>query len=144
MKFYRVALKKHAPFRQGRDGKKSSIRNFVQLRMRCIQLGSHSHGKNPAKFLDFLHLETILCTILTNDYNLQQRVLLLEGKYTYGKGIEQINCRSIGALFDIFAIFVRALPRISTSAKNCVQQRLFSEFYGTVESNFYRIKKKIV
>ena len=59
MKSYRAILEKHTPFREGRDGQKIIHSQFlVQLRMRCIQLGSHSHGENPAKFLDFLHLET--------------------------------------------------------------------------------------
>ena len=58
MKFYRVDVEKHAPFREGGDGKKIiHLQFFVQLRMRCIQLGSRSHGENPAKFLDFLHLQ---------------------------------------------------------------------------------------
>ena len=62
---------KHAPFREGRDGQKIIHSQFMaQLRVRIIQLGSlnyHSHGENPPKSLDFLHLETFQCTIQTND-----------------------------------------------------------------------------
>ena len=80
LKFYRVVVEKHAPFREDRDGQKIiHSQFFVQLRMRCIQLGSRSHGENPAKFRKipvFLHLESLLCTILTNYSNLQQGVLL--------------------------------------------------------------------
>ena len=58
MKFYRVVVEKHAPFREGRDGQKIiHWQFFVQLQMRGIRLGSHRHGENPAKF-DFWHLET--------------------------------------------------------------------------------------
>lgn len=50
---------KHKPFREGRDSQKIiQSQCFFQLRMPCIQLGSR-HDENPAKFLDFLHLETL-------------------------------------------------------------------------------------
>ena len=67
MKFYEVVVENHAPFREDRDGKKIiHSQFFVQLRMRCTELGSHSHGENPAKFLDFLQLETFQCTYYSN------------------------------------------------------------------------------
>ena len=73
MKFYGVVVEKHSPFRDGRDGQKIiHLLFFVQLCMRCIQLGSHSHGENDEKFLNFCILK--LSNVLFQ--NTQQRVLL--------------------------------------------------------------------
>ena len=86
MIFYRVVLEKHAPSREGRDGKKiHDIHSqfFVHLRMRCISLSFHSHGENPPNSCFFFFI-------------------------SYGTGIEQINRCFISAMFVYFAIFVRA------------------------------------
>ena len=45
--------------RKSRWSKNHPFTIFDQLRMRCIYLGSRSHDKNPARFPDFLHLETL-------------------------------------------------------------------------------------
>ena len=52
MKSYQVVLEKHAPFRESQDGQKIiHSQFFVQLRMCCIQLGSHSFLTAMAKIL---------------------------------------------------------------------------------------------
>ena len=43
--------------------------------------------------------------------------VIVRRKKRHVTGIEQINCRFIGNMFVFFAIFVRVLPRISTSAR---------------------------
>ena len=103
--------------------------NFFQLRMRYIQLGSHSHGENPSDFQDFCILKhsNELFKQTTKAYNI---VCKKEKKNRYGTGVEQINCRLLGAVFVFFffATFVRALARISTSArkKNTKKKPVFS------------------
>ena len=79
---------------------------FIQLHMRCIQLGSHIHSKNPAKFLDSLHHETLLYMYYSNkQLKLKNSVYNCKKKHIWNTGIEQINCHFISAMFGFFFFF---------------------------------------
>ena len=111
--------------------KKSSIRNFL-LNCACaavnsvltviltvLTVNSYGNGENPAKFLDICILKLLMHYFNKRLKPTTACVNNIRTKNTSGTGIEQINCRFVGAMF----VFLQSLcARCFASARARAKQ----------------------
>ena len=129
MKFCRVVVEKHAPFREGRNGKKVIHSQFLgQLRMGCMQLGSHNFSQPWRKFCKtpgfFASLNFLMYYFNKRLKPTTECIIAIRKKHIRNR--YRAKKKSLYRHHVCFAIFVRALPRISTSAFSHLKRSLES------------------
>ena len=121
MKFFRVVLEKHAPFpRRSRRSNNHPFAIFCSTAHALHSIGFSQPWRKSCKIPGFFASWNFLMYYSNKRLNPTTAFVIVRRNNTYGTGIEQTNCPFIGAMFVVvflFAIFVRALPRISTSAR---------------------------